>query len=294
LKRKVLLTTFSCLLSLIAALALLAPSLGLPAITYARSRTTAVDASAPVTYYGGPVMAGNMNVYAIFWFPGDQGDYSTYISDMKQYYQDVSGNRLYNMLAEYAGDNGVPSSTTLAGSWEDTGNSYDSTITLQDFINEVKRAINKNNWPTGGYNNYFPIYTLPNANVYSSRGGYHSSFGPQDHPTIFGYVLYCSTGTCGVPTHPNDPNSYATDGALNASAHEQMEAATDPGYVMGIGWKGSGEIADICTGTFGPTPYPYDQGQANQLWDNAQGTPDPYIIQEIESNTPLGCILGTS
>jgi hypothetical protein len=145
LKRKVFLTVFTCLLSLIAALALLAPSLGLSAITYARSRTTAVDASPPVTYYGGPVMAGNMNVYAIFWFPGDQGDYSTYISDMKQYYQDVSGNRLYNMLAEYAGDNGVLSSTTLAGSWEDTGNSYDSTITLQDFINEVKRAINKNN-----------------------------------------------------------------------------------------------------------------------------------------------------
>lgn len=293
-KRKVLLTTCSCLLSLVVALAFLAPALGLPAITYARSRTTALDASPPVTYYGGPVMAGNMNVYAIFWFPGDQGDYSTYISDIKQYYQDVSGNRLYNMLSEYSGDNGVPSSTSLQGSWEDATDQYPTKVSLQDFINEVKLAIAKNDWPIGGYNNYFPVYTLASANLVSELMGGHGSFGPPDHPTIFGSVKYCSSGTCLVPTHPNDPNSYAIDGAINASAHEQIEAATDPGVKIGLGWRGEGEIADLCAGSFGPTPYPYDQGQANQQWINAQGTPDAYIIQEIMSDTPLGCILGTS
>ncbi|MGB8348347.1 MAG: hypothetical protein WCD86_25925 [Ktedonobacteraceae bacterium] len=293
-KRKTLLAVLSGLLSLVAALTVFAPSMGLQSITFARNRSTALDASPPVTYYGGPVMPGNVSVYAIFWFPGDQGDMSTYISYIKQYYQDVSGNRLYNMLSEYAGHNGTPSSTTLRGSWEDTGNPYDSTITAQDFSNEVKRAIAANNWPTGGYTNYFPVYTLPGANVFSHLTGTHLSFGPPDHLTIYGFVTYCSSGTCDVPTHPNDPNSYATDGAIDASAHEQFEAATDPGVDRGLGWMGKGEIGDLCTGTFGPTPYPYDQRQANQQWVNAQGTPDPYIIQEIMSDTPLGCILGTS
>lgn len=239
-------------------------------------------------------MPGPVSVYAIFWFPGDQGDYSTYISDIKQYYQVVGGNRLYNMLAEYAGDNGVPSSTTLAGFWEDTSNQYPATVTLEDFINEVKQAIAANGWPTGGYTNYFPVYTLSNANLVSQLAAGHSSFGPPDHLTIFGSIHYCSSGTCDVPTHPNDPTSYATDGAINDSAHEQFEAATDPGVDIGLGWRGSGEIADLCMTEFGPTPYPYDQGQANQQWVNAQGTPDAYIIQEIMSDTPLGCILGTS
>jgi hypothetical protein len=204
LKRKVFLTVFTCLLSLIAALALLAPSLGLPAITYARSRTPAVDASAPVTYYGGPVMAGNMNVYAIFWFPGDQGDYSTYISDMKQYYQDVSGNRLYNMLAEYAGDNGVPSTTNLQGSWEDTGNSYDSTITLQDFINEVKRAINKNNWPTALCKAPTAISGLPSIiKSARSRPAGHCTNTPFQIAVV--YLMssrQAQTAICGSPSIP--------------------------------------------------------------------------------------------
>ncbi len=234
----------------------------------------------------------NMNVYAIFWFPGDQGQMGTYLTDIKQYYQDVSGNHLYNMLSEYTGNNGTPSTATLNGFWEDTGNQYPPQITQQDMINEVKRAIAANNWPNGGYTDYFPVYTLPSANVTGDQTGAHGSFGPQDNPTIWSFVTYCSSGTCAVPTHPNDPNSYATDGAISTSAHEQLEAATDAGADMGIGWRGAGEIGDLCTGEFGPTPYPYDNGQANQDWNNAQGTPDPYIIQEIRSNSPAGCILG--
>ncbi len=295
--RKVLLAVLCALLSLVGVLSVLAPSLGMQHTTYARSRLLNPDSTEPVNYFGGPVMPGNMNVYAIFWFPDAQQDMSTYISTIERYYQDVSGNRLYNMLSEYSGDNGTPATTTLQGTWEDTSHQYPTKITGQDFMREVKFAIAANNWPTGGYTNYFPVYTLPSANVVSLFSGGHGSFGPQDHPTLLSAIQYCSSGTCLVPTHPNDPNSYATDAAINASAHEQFEAATDPGSDFGLGWRGgtgSGEIADQCYTQFGPTPYPYDDGQANQDWLNAQGTPDPYIIQEMKSNSPAGCILGTN
>lgn len=241
-------------------------------------------------------MAGNVNVYAIFWFPGVNPDMKTYISAITQYYQDVSGNRLYNMLAEYSSKNGTPTTTTLAGTYVDTKDSYPTQITRTNIINEVKTMIAFNNWPMDGYDNYFPVYTLPTANIAPSNGGAaHLSFGPQDNPTIYGYVFYCSSGTdtCGVPTHPNDPTGYATDGAINDSAHEQLEAATDPGAIMAAGWA-VGEIGDVCQLQFGPTPYPYDNGQANQQWLNLQGTPDPYIIQEFGSDSPLGCSLGQS
>lgn len=293
-KRKAFLVVLFGLLSLAVALTVLSPLMGMKGFTFANSKSIRPDTNPPVTYYGGPVMPGTTNVYVIFWFPGDKGEMDTYLTYIKQYYQDVGGNRLYNMLSEYAGDNGTPSSTTLKGFWKDTGNQYPPQIQQQDMINEVKRAIAANNWPNGGYTDYFPVYTLPGANVTGNQTGSHGSFGPQDNPTIWSFVTYCSSGMCDVPTHPNDPNNYATDGAISVSAHEQFEAATDAGVDMGLGWRGTGEIGDLCTGNFGPTPYPYDQGQANQDWDNSLGTPDPYIIQTIMSDTPLGCILGTS
>ena len=295
-KGKRFLAVLCALLSLTGALSLLVPSFGMQHLTYAQSHAPVGTPPPLSTYYGGPVMAGNVNVYAIFWFPGENPDMKTYMGAITHYYQDVSGNRLYNMLSEYSSKNGTPSKTTLADTYVDTKDTYPARITHADIINEVKTAIAFNNWPVGGYDNYFPVYTLPSANTDPSMGGAaHLSFGPQDNPTIYGYVFYCSSGTtnCGVPTHPNDPSGYATDGAINDSAHEQFEAATDPGNIMAAGWT-DGEIGDVCTGEFGPTPYPYDNGQANQQWLNLQGTPDPYIIQEFASDSPLGCSLGTS
>lgn len=294
-KGKAFLAVFCFLLSLLVALSVLAPAFGMQHTTFARQLTP--HSSGTVLYFGGPVMADTMNVYAIFWFPDAQEDMSSYISHIEQYYQDVSGNRLYNMLAEYGGDNGTPSTSTLSGTYVDSQDKYPTQIKAQDIVNEVKLAIAANNWPVGGYNSYFPVYTLPDANIVSFPTGGHGSFGPPDRPTIYSVINYCSLNSCTVPTHPNDPNSYATDEAINASAHEQLEAATDPGSNFGLAWRGGngdGEMADQCSGQFGPTPYPYDNGQANQQWLNAQETPDPYIIQEMMSDSPAGCILGSN
>ncbi len=97
-----------------------------------------------------------------------------------------------------------------------------------------------------------------------------------------------------VPTAPS--GSYYIDNAIDVSAHEQFEAATDPLTEITLSWYafGAGEMADICSTNFGPKPYPYDGDLANQEWRNQQGQYDYYIIQAMASSSPLGCSLGTS
>lgn len=81
------------------------------------------------------------------------------------------------------------------------------------------------------------------------------------------------------------------DNSIDVSAHEQFEAATDPVGIRTLSWYllNGGEIADVCYTDFGPTPYPYDGGLANQEWNGHF-----YIIQTIDSLSPAGCLLGTT
>ncbi|MHB8599902.1 MAG: hypothetical protein ACYDER_24225 [Ktedonobacteraceae bacterium] len=54
-------------------------------------------------------------------------------------------------------------------------------------------------------------------------------------------------------------------------------------------------MADLCDTNFGPQPYPYDGGLANQrFWNSHTQLYDYYIIQTMASSSPLGCSLGTS
>ncbi len=144
--------------------------LGRTSTTFARTRMFIPNGATPtpspsgvpsLTYYGGPVMAGTMNVYPIYWFPKDNGDNNTYITAINQYYTDVNGTNLFHLLAEYPGHNGTVTATQLAGSWEDLTTPYpEISLTPADIVSEVKFAIATKNWPTSGYNNYFPVYTL--------------------------------------------------------------------------------------------------------------------------------------
>ena len=61
------------------------------------------SASGNVVYNGGPVMAGTMNVYAIFWEPANNvsANYNTLI---KRYFNDVGGSPLYNNNSNCSGE----------------------------------------------------------------------------------------------------------------------------------------------------------------------------------------------
>ncbi|HZU67185.1 MAG TPA: hypothetical protein VFA09_07895 [Ktedonobacteraceae bacterium] len=242
----------------------------------------------------------------IYWFPNDNGANDQYISHINQYYQDVGPNCLYQLVAsEYAGDNGSIHSAVLANWWEDTQTPYpcqNCSLSKSEIVAEVKLAIATNGWPTSGYSNYFPVYTLLGEQVAdpSDDGtcGYQSFWGPLDSPTIYAHIVFPSAGDSlsGCPIHvPTAPSgNIYIDSSIDVSAHEQLEAVTDP-VLRSVGWYGNGEIGDICSKDFGGSyPFLYDNGLANQAWTNQAGHIDYYIIQTIASRTPAGCLLGPS
>lgn len=218
-KRKPYLFVIFVLLSLLVLTEVLPRFFGYKNVSFAQSKSPTPDVVQP-TYYGGPVMAGTMHVYAIYWFPNDNGANNAYINAINQYYTDVGGSRLYNILkTEYAGDNGNIVSATLADSWEDMTTPYPCqqpcSLSHQEVEDEVQLAITTKHWPTSGYTNYFPVYTLQGIEVAnpSDAGtcGGHWFWGPLDNPTIFAHIAFPSAQDQGsdnseckiyVPTAP--------------------------------------------------------------------------------------------
>src|SRR5205823_475662 len=113
-----------------------------------------------VTYHDGPVMAGTMNVYAIFWEPAGWVVDPHYNNLIKQYYNDVGGSSLYNIMNQYTQNGGgAPTSAILADSWVDpdlypgSGNPRPPP-TPQEILQEVQIAMQTKGWKASP-SNYF-------------------------------------------------------------------------------------------------------------------------------------------
>lgn len=162
-------------------------------------------------YYGGPVVHAIKN-HVIFWLPqagtttysdgttctepgtttysyeqpasgtavvgalpgGPDGD-ADYEGIIQQYFKDLSGSSFYNLLSQYADEEGgqTRNSESYAGSWTDNcgytstpslttgpvpGGTQAAPIYQLDIQNEVQKAIQVNHWPSGLGNEYF-VYT---------------------------------------------------------------------------------------------------------------------------------------
>lgn len=249
------------------------------------------SASGNVVYNGGPVMAGTMNVYAIFWEPANNvsANYNTLI---KRYFNDVGGSPLYNNNNQYKQTGGTfPSNAVLAASWVDTG-AYpvvNPFLLDSDIQNEVTHAQIVNGW-LPGIDNIFFVFTGSNENICIDNTqaqcatntfcAYHASFGN----TIYATMPYAASFNCNPGSSPNNDEA---DQTINVTSHEQMEAATDP---LGNAWidytnPNGGEIGDLCAWQFGPEN---SQG-ADVVWNN-----HGYIVQEEWSNAISGCTLNSS
>jgi hypothetical protein len=243
-----------------------------------------------VPYHNGPVMAGTMQVYAIFWEP--TGNVSTnYNTLIKRYFADVGGSPLYKINNQYTQTGGTfPSNTVLKGSWVDPGTYPESPLLDSDIQTEVTHAQNVNGW-TSGIDNIFFVFTQRNENICTDNTlaqcatntfcAYHGSFGTN---TIYAVMPYAASFACNPSASPNNDDA---DQTINVTSHEQMEAATDP---LGNAWidytnPNGGEIGDMCVWKFGPGN---SQG-ADVVWNR-----NPYIVQLEWSNAISGCTLTTS
>ena len=253
--------------------------------------------SSNVLYHGGPVMAGEMQVYAIFWEPRGSFVSSKFNRLIKRYFRDVGDSGLYANNEQYTDRSGqAPTGAELAGTFVDRS-PYPSTPVLQDYAirGEVKHAMSVKGWMPGITHLFF-VYTALNESIcaaflracsppYGTMCGYHFGFrAPAGSVVLYAGLPYAgnSLARCyGLSVSPN--RDIAADAEVNATSHEQMEAATDP---EASGWFGPGgltdEIADKCVGVFGPL--------------NAKGADvyfkgHPYILQKEWDNAVSGCVL---
>jgi hypothetical protein len=248
-------------------------------------------------YHGGPVMAGTVKAYAIFWKPKGTFLDSTYISLLKRYFRDVGDSPLYENNEQYTDTSGqAPEDANLANTWVDT-QPYPSAPILfdSDIQAEVVHAMSVNGW-TPGLNHIFFVYTTLNEIICTDTSeqdcsapmgqfcAYHSSFGPNGAPIIYGAMPYDGNtlATCynlsGSPNH-----DAAADAEISTTSHEQMEAATDP---LSDGWFDknglTGEIGDKCAYVYGPLK----PDGSNVSWNGHH-----YVVQSEWDNKVSGCVL---
>jgi hypothetical protein len=235
-------------------------------------------------YYGGPVMTGTANVYAIFWEPGNNVE-SGYNSLIQRYFGDVNGTGLYNNNTQYTqSGGGDPSAEHLVTSWVDTRGYVETPLLDSDIQNEVSHAKSVNGWSSSIHNVFF-VFLGRNENLcfdssYSQCASnyfcaYHSYFGTN---TIYAAMPYAATFFCDPGSSPNNNDA---DQTINVTSHEQMEAATDPLLNAWLDSAGN-EIGDKCAWIFGPL----NSSGGDVTWNGHS-----YIVQKEWDNHRSACVL---
>jgi hypothetical protein len=124
-----------------------------------------------VIYHGGPVMAGNMKAYAIFWEPSGSFVSSTYNELLQRYFGDIGESGLYANNRQYTDTKDrAPEDAKLAGAFVDTS-PYPSTPFLQDsdIRHEITHAMSVKGWKPGITHAFF-VYTALNEFICSPFG----------------------------------------------------------------------------------------------------------------------------
>ena len=245
--RRVHIASFLALVTLVTGLVLNAP--------------TARAADAGVVYHGGPVVAGDMKVYVIFWEPPGSFVSTGYHRLLKRFFKDVGDASLYEINEQYADTLGhAPTGAVLADAFVDTSPYPSAPFILDsDIRREVVHAMNVNGW-TPGIDHAFFVFTALNTLICSPFGtcsapasslcAYHFGFGTVGGPVLYAAMPYAGTSLAdcyGLAASPN--RDIDADAEINLASHEQMEIATDP---EATGWFGPGgifdEIGDKCAG----------------------------------------------
>src|SRR5690348_1160478 len=277
------------------ALVLSAGLLVTPASVRAAS-TSSGPTTSNLIYHGGPVMAGEMQAYAIFWEPRGSFVSATYNKLLKRYLKDVGDSGLYHNNVQYTDTSGqAPTGAELADTFVDTS-PYPSTPILQDsdIRTEVTHAMSVEGW-TPGITHLFFVYTALHESICNSllgicsapvgsSCGYHFGFGTPAGIVLYAALPYAGNDLAQCYGLSSSPNHDAdADAEISITSHEQMEAATDP---AASGWFGLGglsdEIGDKCVAAYGPL----NEDGADVFFKG-----HPYIVQEEWDNTVSGCEL---
>ncbi len=239
-----------------------------------------------ISYHGGPVMLGTVNVYYI-WYGGWNGNTATTI--LTNWIQSEGGSAYYGINTTYYDGNGnhVSNAIHYAGSTTDNY-SLGTSLTDSQIQQVVANAINGGKLPLDANAVYF---VLTSKDVTASSGFCTKYCGWHTHGTIGGKdVKYSFVGNADrcpnscTPTQNlnNSPNGNpGADAMVSIVAHEFEEATSDPDLNAWYDRRGA-ENADKCAWTFGTTYATQNGATANvsvgghdylvqQNWVNANG-----------------------
>ncbi len=271
----------------------------------------------PLVYHGGPVMQNGVTPYVIFWVPPTlqnggatsmSAHYQTVEKDMlgdyiahgidnnnTQYYQQINfkGKISYiqNKGPAAAAITYVDTNPLPASGCADTATPLNC-ITDAQLQTEIRRVMTLKGW-TGGLTKMFFVFTSSGEGscftaaslscAYVQYCAYHGFFLSGTTPIIYANEPYGDLSVCqagGIPSPNSDP---VADAASTAASHELTEAITDPELNAWYTSQGN-EIGDLCAYNYG-TFYPWDSGNANQMWNGRF-----YMLQTEFDNNSLSCL----
>ena len=198
-------------------------------------------------YDGGPVMAGTVNVYYI-WYGNWQGNSAVTI--LTDFARNIGGSPYFNTNRSYydGNFNRVANSMRYAGAYYDN---YSQGVSDPSIYNVVSNAMLSGNLPTDASGIYV-VLTSPDVWIPgfgTAFCGWHSY--AQTGPGT--YIKYAWIGdgannsSCSVQTGTSPNDNPPADAMATVIAHELSETVTDPELSAF-----TGENADYCAWNFGP------------------------------------------
>lgn len=242
-----------------------------------------------ISYHGGPIMTGTVNLYYIFYGNWSGNTAPTILTDLANGF---SGSPYWNINTTYTNSAGthVSNSVAFKGSITD---SYSQGTSLSDaqILSVVSSAITSGKLVSDTNGIYF---VLTSADVTASSGFCTQYCGWHTHATIGGKdIKYsfvgnpdrCPSACAAQTTGPN--GNAGADGMASIIAHEAEEATTDPDLNAWFDTRGQ-ENADKCAWTFGTEYTTANGAKANMKL----GTRD-FLIQRNWVNASGGsCATG--
>jgi hypothetical protein len=213
------------------------------------AKTTGQASVACLNNHGGPVIAGGVNAYVI-WYGNWSGNTATTI--IPAFLSSEGGSSYFNINTTYG--EGITNGVTYKGS---TTDNYSQGTSLSDSAVEaiVSSAITSGRLPKDTNGVYF---VLTSQDVTETSGfcseycGWHTNgtiSGSDIKYSFVGNPAACLSSCAAQSTGPN--GNAGADGMVSIIAHELEEAVTDPD---GNAWWNSSsgmENADTCAWTFG-------------------------------------------
>jgi hypothetical protein len=250
----------------------------------------------PMSYHGGPVIEGTVNVYTIWYGTWSSSSAPQIVSD---YMNNIGGSPWFRINTGYSDGSGPVSGNVANGGSTTAPVDHGKNLTDTNIQSIVGETISAGLLPQDTNGIYFVITSADVMEGTPTRRGGLSGFcdqycGWHDHGTIGGgdvkYAFVgnpnrCPTSCQQQTTGPNGVSGAdsGADGMISIISHEMAEATTDPDLNAWYDRNGN-ENADKCAWTFGTTYTAANGSKANV----SLGGRD-YLIQQNWLNATNVC-----